>query len=683
MMQLRLEYLLSRKLDNPFRHKSPFFETFVVPPEKFDAIPENDEIGKISHRFVLCKSGVEVFDKYEKEPVKDKEIITFYEEESYAKSNFFGTACRIKMGESAKELIRSIDNLNQHVTFQGLTDGYFVSGLNQLVKVIAREKNIDADILKGAIYLEIADKNKLNDVFRKVFSSNNKLADWLSAGIEAIEKWKFTDENYDYQKHFLNIRGSNLWNSNGEKPYTYKPIIPIPAFMTFVDSIHGTNQQTIVNSGLKKLSGFIASFDEISTAAVFLVAQATPTVADDIFLAAVYYVKNFMEEHIPESIKAIYKKLKNVFQEVLNNTKLIIGFIKEKAGIELARINAFLCVVLNGLISLAQVIIMLLAMVTENIPILELEKLSASELAKHQEKLEFIEDFVDLFSENAKILLEGIKDLFKDGKVWKELSLFASELKKKFLSLNEYFWAYFIGGVAFELILDAVLAYFTGGSSLIAQASAKIGRITKQAEQMATKGIDFGKSIEKKVANSVEDLLKWLKKEFEELVEAIKTGKLGSYLKKKFSNLVGEVVEEIVEYGVSELSKFAIEFRKTLPAPAHNGNIAVFEYLDKSGKLVKKAFSTEIDLDAHAENIGLQWLKKEGIPKENVKTVYSELEPCGLGKHNCKKLIKDNFTKANMEYSFPYPGNDVDRKAIDIRRKSIKDRIKTLKQLLK
>ena len=44
------------------------------------------------------------------------------------------------MGESAKELIRSIDNLNQHVTFQGLTDGYFVSGLNQLVKVIAREK---------------------------------------------------------------------------------------------------------------------------------------------------------------------------------------------------------------------------------------------------------------------------------------------------------------------------------------------------------------------------------------------------------------------------------------------------------------------------------------------------------------------------------------------------------------
>ncbi|MDE5450781.1 nucleic acid/nucleotide deaminase domain-containing protein, partial [Elizabethkingia meningoseptica] len=280
-------------------------------------------------------------------------------------------------------------------------------------------------------------------------------------------------------------------------------------------------------------------------------------------------------------------------------------------------------------------------------------------------------------------LLEGIKDLFKDGKVWKELSLFASELKKKFLSLNEYFWAYFIGGVAFELILDAVIAYFTGGSSIVAEVSAKIGRITKQAEQMAAKGIDFSKNIGKKVTGSADDFLKWLRKEFEELIEAIKTGKLGSYLKKKFSNLVGEVVEEIVEYGVSELSKFAIEFRKTLPAPNHNGNIAVFEYLDKSGKLVKKAFSTQIDLDAHAENIGLQWFEKEGIPKENVKTIYSELEPCSLGDHNCKDMIKKNFTKANTEYSFPYPGGDTDRKAIDIRRKSIKDRIKTLKQLLK
>ncbi|ODM52475.1 hypothetical protein BAX95_05635 [Elizabethkingia meningoseptica] len=683
MMQLRLEYLLSRKLDNPFRHKSPFFETFVVPPEKFDAIPENDEIGKISHRFVLCKSGVEVFDRYEKEPVKDKEIITFYEEESSAKSNFFGTACRVKMGESAKELIRSIDNLNQHVTFRGVTDNYFVTGLKPLLRVIAREKNIDVDILKGAIYLEIVDKSKLNDVFRKVFSLNNKLADWLSSGVEAVEKWKFTNENYDYQKHFLNIRDSNPRNPKGYQPYTYKPIIPIPTFLTVTDRTYGTNQQTIVNNGLKKLSELIASFDEISTASVFLVAQATPTIADDIFLATVFYVKDFIEDHIPESIKTIYKKLKSVFLEVLNNTKLIIGFIKEKAGIELAKINAFLCGILNGLISLAQVIMMLLAMVTENIPILEIEKLSATELAKHQEKLEFIEDFVDLFSENAKILLEGIKDLFKDGKVWKELSLFASELKKKFLSLNEYFWAYFIGGVAFELILDAVIAYFTGGSSIVAEVSAKIGRITKQAEQMAAKGIDFSKNIGKKVTGSADDFLKWLRKEFEELIEAIKTGKLGSYLKKKFSNLVGEAVEEIVEYGVSELSKFAIEFRKTLPAPTHNGNIAVFEYLDKSGKLVKKAFSTEQGNFAHAENIGLQWFEKEGIPKENVKTIYSELELCSLDRHDCKRLIKTNFTKANIEYSFPYPGGDTDRKAIDIRRKSIKERIKTLKQLLK
>ncbi len=118
--------------------------------------------------------------------------------------------------------------------------------------------------------------------------------------------------------------------------------------------------------------------------------------------------------------------------------------IVEKVDREVAKINAFLCGLLNGLISLAQTVIMLLAMVTEKIPFLEMEKMSPLELAKHQEKLEFIEDFVDLFAEKSKELLEGIKGLFSNGKIWKEISQFFDFLRKKFIQiqdLNEYFWA--------------------------------------------------------------------------------------------------------------------------------------------------------------------------------------------------------------------------------------------------
>jgi hypothetical protein len=252
-----------------------------------------------------------------------------------------------------------------------------------------------------------------------------------------------------------------------------------------------------------------------------------PDITDDIFFAIVFYVKNLIEDYIPESIKNVYNKLKIIFKQILGSVKQIANFIKEKVGIELAKMNAFLCGILNGLISLGQVIILLLAMVVDNIPFLENEKTSLVELAKHQEKLEFIEDFVDLFAEKSTKILDGITSLFSDSKIWKEVSAFLSGLKKKFINLNEYFWAYFLGAVVFELILDAVIAYFTGGASLVGKASekmaqmaAKISRVTKQAEQLGAKGLNLSKNLGKKVATTADDLLKWLRKEFEEIVGA-------------------------------------------------------------------------------------------------------------------------------------------------------------------
>ncbi|MPS74625.1 MAG: hypothetical protein E2590_15940 [Chryseobacterium sp.] len=559
MMQ-RLDYVLSRNLNSPFGKQDAFFETFVIPPEDFDTIPETNEIERIKYTFVLCKSGVEVFDKYEKEEPAPNEFKVFYEEDSPDKSNFFGTACRVKMSKEARDFFIRISGKNQVVNFRGIIYDYLnLNGFNEFVKNLAKDRNLNYTLLKGAIYLEIAEQSEINKVYKKIFSANNQLADWLKGGIEAIEKWKFTDENYDYEKHFLNIRNSNPVNPSGYQPYTYKPILPIPAFMTYSDSITGNNRQNIVDKGLSKLSGFVEYFEEISTAVVYNIVRATPDITDDIFFAIVFYVKNLIEDYIPESIKNVYNKLKIIFKQVLASVKQIANFIKEKVGIELAKMNAFLCGILNGLISLGQVIILLLAMVVDNIPFLENEKTSLVELAKHQEKLEFIEDFVDLFAENSTKILEGITSLFSDNKIWKGVSEFLSGLKKKFLSLNEYFWAYFLGAVVFELILDAVIAYFTGGSSLVAELSAKISRVTKQAEQLGAKGLNFSKNLGKKVATTADDLLRWLRKEFEELIEAIKGGEFSKYLKNKFSKLLGESVLKLEQYEVRILVRKATQ----------------------------------------------------------------------------------------------------------------------------
>jgi len=488
-----------------------------------------------------------VFDRYEKEGVEEKQFKVLYEEDNPEKSNFFGTACRVKMGKYAKDFFNRIYNNNQNTTYVTPTESITVSGFDNLVRELADDKKINETLLKGAIYLEIAEQSKLNEVYKKVFLLNNQLADWMRGGIETIDKWKFTEENYDYIKYYVNPMYSTYQNKIGTSGFSkqevkYKPIIPVPIASQEYKTMQ--NASEIAAAGFSRFKEFANYFEEVSLAIVITVVKATPTITDDIFLAVVFYLKNFIENNIPESIKNVYNKLKVFFYEILEVFSGIGAVIVEKVDREVAKINAFLCGLLNGLISLAQTVIMLLAMVTEKIPFLEMEKMSPLELAKHQEKLEFIEDFVDLFAEKSKELLEGIKGLFSNGKIWKEISQFFDFLRKKFIQiqdLNEYFWAYFIGGVAFELILDAIIAYFTGGSSLVAEVSVKISRITAKAEQAGAKALNFGKGIGNKIANSAQDLYKWLEKEFLELVEAVKKGNLLKYFRKKFYEFIDGV----------------------------------------------------------------------------------------------------------------------------------------------
>ncbi|GAB0156251.1 hypothetical protein CHRYSEOSP005_15150 [Chryseobacterium sp. Alg-005] len=544
MMQ-RSEYVLSRNLDSPYGKNSVFFETFVVPPEDFDKIPETKETEGIKYTFILCESGVEVFDRYQKDEVNDKEFKVFYEEDAPEKSNFFGTACRVKMGKEAKDFFNRIYSIDQNINFRGLVYDYTVNGFDNLVKVLAKEKKINETLLKGAIYLEIAEQSKLNEVYKKVFSLNNQLADWMKGGIETIEKWKFTEENYDYIKYYVNPMYNTYQNKIGtggfaKEEVKYKPIIPVPISAREYKAMQ--NASEIAAAGFSKFKEFANYFEEVSLAIVTTVVKATPNITDDIFFAVVFYLKNFIEDNIPESIKNVYNKLKTFFKKVLEVFSGVSAIIGEKINQEVAKINAFLCGLLNGLISLAQTVIMLLAMVTDNIPFLEMEKMSPLELAKHQEKLEFIEDFVDLFAKNSKEFLSGIKSLFSEGKIWKELSKVIDGLKKKFASIkdyNQYFWAYFIGAVAFELILDAIIAYFTGGSSLVADLSAKISRMAAKAEQLGAKGIQLSKNLGGKIANSAQDLYKWLEKEFLEMLEAIKSGKVAEWIRKKIDAIFG------------------------------------------------------------------------------------------------------------------------------------------------
>jgi hypothetical protein len=156
----------------------------------------------------------------------------------------------------------------------------------------------------------------------------------------------------------------------------------------------------------------------------------------------------------------------------------------------------------------------------------------------------------------------------------------------------------------------------------------------------------------------------------------------------------GEVMEDYVEtvvvkrglsalikvvLGSEELSLFAINFRKTLPIPNHKGNVAVFEYFDNSGNLVKKAFTTEVGIASHSEELAIDFFTTQNIPKANIKRIYSELEPCELAGHTCKAKLAENFPTAQKVFSYDYPGGVNNT----IRAASVNQRYIDLEQLLK
>ena len=140
----------------------------------------------------------------------------------------------------------------------------------------------------------------------------------------------------------------------------------------------------------------------------------------------------------------------------------------------------------------------------------------------------------------------------------------------------------------------------------------------------------------------------------------------------------GSILNKVV-LGSEDLSQFAINFRKTLAVPNHKGNVAVFEYLDNSGNLVKKAFTTEVGVASHSEELAIDFFTSQNIPKANIKRIYSELEPCELAGHTCKAKLTENFPTAQKVFSYNYPGG-VDN---TIRAASVNQRYIDLEQLLK
>lgn len=108
---------------------------------------------------------------------------------------------------------------------------------------------------------------------------------------------------------------------------------------------------------------------------------------------------------------------------------------------------------------------------------------------------------------------------------------------------------------------------------------------------------------------------------------------------------------EQIEYGSSDLSKTAIEFRKA------NGiftarNVSVFEYTENGA--VKTIVMASERGAGHAERLIAKSLEEMGVQPSQITRIFSELEPCSAPGGYCKRFIQKTFPQAKVSYCFEY-----------------------------
>ncbi len=114
---------------------------------------------------------------------------------------------------------------------------------------------------------------------------------------------------------------------------------------------------------------------------------------------------------------------------------------------------------------------------------------------------------------------------------------------------------------------------------------------------------------------------------------------------------------QIGSYAESDLSRFALDFRKTARI-GRKGNVVVVEYELNGVKQPLKAFSTVGARGSHGE-----FLAKGALPRgAKLTRLFSERQPCQLLIPNCDRMLARDFPDAEISFLVEY-GDDASRRA--------------------
>lgn len=440
------------------------------------------------------QTGSEVLEAYNNRSVGKRDIVFFCEASSPNKSNLFKTFVLVKYGEEYRKLIYNLKEKKDKLQSkrQGSPIAILIENFDDELldnyNILTKKYNIEIEIdsLRYVMENELTFTSNSSKTVADIYSWYNNGVSYVVDGVNGwLNDLKFSQEDYLPKKQETNATDSIL--SSAAKGIEY--LIP------------------------DEIENFIS----------------------DTFESALSRIKELAKENLPEPWVNFLKKVYNVVKEALKLFKKGIEFLAKIAVEEFLLGRALLMGFVNGLLSTIETILALIGWILKTNAY---KKITGEYYRVLNSQLEFIEDFLDVIDEKANDFFNGITNLITDFSFDKVIDTL-SVIGDKFKDLTRYDYAFFAGSFIFEVVLAVVLAFFTGGASLIVEAS-------NLAEKQAVLFKMFIKEFVSTATMGLVDILKFFRILLTKFAEACSKGWKGfkRFLENLLSNKVDDVVKE-------------------------------------------------------------------------------------------------------------------------------------------
>lgn len=515
---------------------------------------------------IPCESGSMVYEKYKSTAEQPHILNLFYERSIKDKNNFFGDFYIAQMGD------------------------YHVKLVDQYPNPLPAKIN-------GTLYKNLTSlKDEAEYLYQVAYSTNGDKLDPTQIQLALMREYGYKSGNTQFEELIGSIEGipqdALNWCADqvgklvpDEKNYEpshedYSPLIPLP--------IGGI----LVPVNMNKAAQFFENLE--NSPFVQSVENAFATVWELVKNAA-SKVKDVVVEHLPDALKPLIQKISNIVNQIKTFLSDLQEVIKNiiHIGLEALKIiNAFVCGIVSGLVSLVQCILYLLAFICS--PITTFSYKQFLEKRSSQEK---IEDVLDFIYEHAAKVFGAITSLLSKGDTDGISDLYAS-IGNFFTGISTYKMAYYAGCVVFEIIINILLLIFTEGAGNVIKGVTYVEKIKSLLMVILKETISV-------VTVGLSDLFLLLGRIIAKFIKACNTG--FKALAKFFDELIsgmrnGSKLDDLVQ-DVQEIEGVIISQRKK---PLINKKSLVFSFIPDASMLKIQAIirATEATINFIRNKLG-------------------------------------------------------------------------------